>query len=440
MSTIVTTARSREYMNQLKRGGCYKFLAIASSFLVVPVMINYLGVSGYGIWSTILSILSWIIMFDLGIGNGLRNKLSEAIANNQMIDARAYIYNAYVAVILFSFVVGILFLILSQYIPWGVVLRVSIIDNDEVTLAINISMFFVLLNFILSLINQVLNALLKSQLVIFNQFLAGFFTLVFCYMLNRYTESSISLLAFFFGLSTLASNFFISVWFYSKNKYLVPNFFKIEWCKIFSLLSLGSRFLIIQLAVIVLFTTDRIIITQLLGPEYVTSYDVVFKLFSIITVIHGVITAPLWNSYSDAYHRGDYNWIRIMMKKQKAIFFCLVVLTLSLCFFAGSIIQLWVGDLPHLDRDLIISLALFVLIMTWNNVFSIFLNGISETRLQVKTATLAIIINIPLSVFIVKYFEMGAEGVVLGTSISLLIFGVLAPLEVRKIFNRLNYE
>ena len=72
-----------------------------------------------------------------------------------------------------------------------------------------------------------------------------------------------------------------------------------------SITSLGFQFFIIQIAVIVIFTTDKILITQLFGPEYVASYDVVFKLFSIITIAHGILMAPLWSAYSDAYHRND---------------------------------------------------------------------------------------------------------------------------------------
>lgn len=79
--------------------------------------------------------------------------------------------------------------------------------------------------------------------------------------------------------------------------------------------------------------------------------------------------------------------------------FCLLILSLVLPY----IIDIWVGEIPFLDWDLIIVLAVFTLVLTWNNVFAIFLNGINETRLQMKTSIVASIINIPLSVFFVKF-------------------------------------
>ena len=72
--------------------------------------------------------------------------------------------------------------------------------------------------------------------------------------------------------------------------------------------------------IFVIFTTDKILITQLFGPQHVASYDVVFKLFSVITIVHGILMAPLWSAYSDAYHRNDMEWIKKTIKNQLKIY------------------------------------------------------------------------------------------------------------------------
>lgn len=66
----------------MSRAMVYKGVSMVLSLVYVPIVLNYLGDYKYGVWASILSILSWISYFDLGIGNGLRNRLSEAIASD----------------------------------------------------------------------------------------------------------------------------------------------------------------------------------------------------------------------------------------------------------------------------------------------------------------------------------------------------------------------
>ena len=59
-------------------------LSIFLSFFVVRETLAYLGKDLYGIWSVLFSIISWITLFDSGVGNGLRNKLVISLVNNDI--------------------------------------------------------------------------------------------------------------------------------------------------------------------------------------------------------------------------------------------------------------------------------------------------------------------------------------------------------------------
>ena len=52
-------------------------------------------------------------------------------------------------------------------------------------------------------------------------------------------------------------------------------------------------------------------------------------------------------------------------------------------------------------------------------IFVNFINGVGKIRLQLITASISIIINIPLSILFVRTFGMGIEGIVLATCVSL---------------------
>ena len=56
-------------------------IGILLGLVMLRINILYLGASFYGLWVTIASISQWANIGDLGIGNGLRNELTKAIAN-----------------------------------------------------------------------------------------------------------------------------------------------------------------------------------------------------------------------------------------------------------------------------------------------------------------------------------------------------------------------
>ena len=65
--------------------------SILISFFLAPLTLGYLNEYEYGVWLTISSVLSWVYMFDIGLGNGLRNKLTEAIALGDKTLGKVYV-------------------------------------------------------------------------------------------------------------------------------------------------------------------------------------------------------------------------------------------------------------------------------------------------------------------------------------------------------------
>jgi O-antigen/teichoic acid export membrane protein len=429
MISAVSKERTRNYLRQVKGSVLYKGFAIALSFVVVPLMIRYLGQEQYGIWSTIFSVMTWLVFFDLGIGNGLRNKLAESLAKNRLFDAVGYISSGYTWIGAISLILFASLAITSVFIPWQVVFNTKSLSEETLRNSVLFAAFFVLLNFWIGLINQVFNALQKSSLVVFGQFISNALSLVIVVILLKATDASLLYLVAGYGVSMVATNLCLSYWFYAKHGELAPRL-SFQRQHLSPLLSLGLQFFTIQLAVLVIFTTDKMLITQLFGPEYVTQYDVVFKLFGAITIIHGLITAPLWSSYTDAYHREDFAWIRSTLRKQLSIFAGLVLATIALGLLAKFIIEVWIGKDVAVSTLLIINMGLFVVIAAWNNIFAYLLNGIGKIDVQLYTALIAMLINIPLAILLTKYFGFGIEGVVLGTCASLSIFALAGPIQV----------
>ena len=429
MSHAISQERTRNYISQLKGSAVFKILAVASSFFSIPLMVRYLGQEQFGIWSTLLSVMSWIVFFDLGIGNGLRNKLAESLATNQIAEAANYISSGYSLIGLVSLLLFIIITISAYFIPWQKVFNTNSVPEIILRHTILATGFFVLLNFWLSLINQVLNAVQKTSQVVLGQFISNALALIFIYILMKTTDPSLPYLAIGYGLSLVAASLILSLIFYKERGELIPRA-SLESRHVRPILSLGVQFFTIQIAYLVIFMTDKIVITQLFGPQSVTQYDVVYRLFSLITLVHGLINTPLWSSYTDAYHREDFSWIKGVLHKQFQLFGLIVIAVIVMLLVAKSIIGLWIGHDFEISTPLVISMGAFVLVSAWNNIFGSILGGINKIRLGSFYTVVTAFLNIPLSYFFAIKLGIGIAGIIIGTIVSISISAIVSPLQV----------
>lgn len=428
--------RTRNYVRQITGAVVYKAVAMVASFLAIPLMIRYLGQEQFGVWSTLLTVMSWIVFFDLGIGNGLRNKVAESLAKNERTEAANYIASGYTLIGIIALVLVVLITVATFFIPWQSIFNTRAISEETLRGTTQIATLFILLNFWLGLIGAILGAVQKTALTAMAQLISNIMALLFVFVLTKTTKASIGYLAVAYGISLVSANFLLSFWFYQLHRELRPKLY-LDKQHVQPLLSTGLQFFVIQLAVLVIFASDKMLITQFLGPQYVTQYDVVFKLFSVISFAHMLISAPLWSAYTEAFHRGDIVWIKKMLHKQMIIFGGVVLAVITLVLLAKPVIALWIGHDVVVSLSLVIAMGIFVLVSTWNNIYAMFVNGIGDIKIQLYAAIIAMMINIPLAFLFSKYLGLGLVGIVGATSVSLMLAAVVLPIQVlRCITNR----
>ncbi|MFK1742375.1 hypothetical protein ACIXBO_15220 [Bacteroides fragilis] len=102
-----------------------KMLSIIISLLLVPVTLNYLNSYEYGVWLTLSSILVWINYFDIGLGNGLRNRLTEALAIGDYEKGRIYISTTFAILLILMLTIYLLYAFLQHFISWKSILNIS---------------------------------------------------------------------------------------------------------------------------------------------------------------------------------------------------------------------------------------------------------------------------------------------------------------------------
>jgi O-antigen/teichoic acid export membrane protein len=199
-------------------------------------------------------------------------------------------------------------------------------------------------------------------------------------------------------------------------------------------MSLGIKFFIIQIAALVLFNTNNIIVTQLFGPEEVTTFNVSFKLFSVITMIFSIIAGPLWSAFTDAYAKEEFAWIKSTLSKMKKVWGLLIIFTILVLLSSPWIYKVWIGNSVMVPFALSAAMSSYVIVYIWQTIHVFFLNGIGKIKLQLYLVIFSGVINIPLAIFLGK--KLGLVGITLTSTLLFIFMGTIFSIQTRKILNK----
>lgn len=414
----------------------YKGAAVFANFLIVPLTINYLDTENYGVWLTLSSFITWFSFFDIGLGNGLRNKFSEArtIGNTKL--ARGYISAAYYTISSVSLLLFVLFIGLNYFIDWTSVFNASIELKSDLSVLMPIVVGFFCMQLVVKLIISIYLADQNHSIQVKIQFITQVLSLGIVWMLTKTSESSLLLFGTIFSALPVIILLGLNAFGFSKKyKDLKPtlSLWKKKYLK--DIMGVGVQFFIIQIAALILFSTDNFIISKLFSPKEVVPYNIAFKYFSILTMAYAMIIAPFWSSFTEAYVKKDYEWIKTSVNNIFKIWLVVPVALIVMLLISDWFYELWVGKDIIISTILSISMALFVLLSTFSSIFVSFINGVGKIRVQLITAIISMIINIPLSIFLAKTLNVGVSGVMFATCICLGYSIVLRPLQYYKIIN-----
>jgi O-antigen/teichoic acid export membrane protein len=414
-----------------------KGISIIISFMLVPMTLQYLNPIQYGLWLTLSSVIAWFTFFDIGLGNGLRNKLVESVAKGHTEQTRIYVSTTYAILSIVISMVFIVFLCVNPHLSWPTILHADPgMESELRTLALIMVTFFCL-KFVLGLLNVLLLADQKPASSNSLEVLSNLLSLFLIYILVKKTSGSLIYLGLALGVSTTSIPLLASFWYFKHEyKIITPSLKYVKLTSARELMNIGIQFFIIQIVGIVIFMTSNMVIAQLFGPQEVTSYNIAFKYFSIITIGFNIIITPFWSAFADAYHRDDIGWIKNATRRLIVLWTISVVAVVGMVVIARWVYLHWVGPSIEISLSLSIALALFVTISNWNNIFASFINGSGKIRLQLYSAIAVGLVNIPLSIVLAKYCNLGITGVVLASCACLLVSSFWAPLQYSKIVNK----
>ena len=393
-------------------------LGMLVSLLVVPVTVGYLGSERYGALMAILSMLAWVTIADLGLGNELNNLLAAAAGRDDESGAREAIASA------FWMLVGVTAIVLLaggfawRLVDWPAVFNVRTPEAvAEVGPAMGLAFLLFCLAFPLSVVDRVLISFQQGATANAWAMVGSAATLTAVLVAARTRGGMLALVAALAG-APLAVKAVTAGWlFFFRRPAFRPEWSAATRGTSARLLRHGSTFFVQQVAALVLLSTDNIIIARVLGAEQVTPYSVTWSLLGLTQVLTMAAFPYLWAAYGEALARGDDAWVvRTLGRSLVAGTAATALLLVPLTLFGQPIIRLWAGPAAVPPTALLWWMAAWYLFLAPGQMLSAFLNAMGKVRVQAWAGLLAAILNVILSVWWAR--AHGAAGVIAATVVT----------------------
>ena len=432
----VDTRSKKMYKNTAAMIGI-RGISMILTLISAPIMLHHVDRADYGVLLTLTSIVGWVGYMDIGLGNGLRNKLPEFIANNDFNSAKKIVSSCYATLAIYVALIITVFLIISPFVDWLEVLNSPTSDAKEIRELTNVVFIAFCIQFLLGLLNSILFAYqmpaFQSLFTFAGQALALIALIIQVFVFNITSvlqigavNSIIPPLVLFCGSIGL---------FRTKLRKIAPSLKYIDLKSVGGILGLGMKFFVLQMITIVLFQANSIIIARVVNPEAVVEYNLAFKSVSLLTMIFTIVITPVWSATTDAYIRNDFTWIKKTISFSQKVCIISIIIGIMMLFVSKFIYGIWLGkdaiDISYSTTGLILLYISFEMLY---KVYGTIINGTGKVFAQMILTGIIAIIYIPLALLLGS--SWGLSGVLIANVIVFAVNYIWAKMQCNKLINQ----
>lgn len=364
-----------------------KVISLCCSLLIVPVTLDYLDSEIYGIWLTMSSILYWFSFFDIGLGNGMRNYLTQAISTKDYKSGREYISTTLIILSGIALLISILTIGILPFIDINVIFNTNSILNKDLCVAMIIAIIFTSALFVVKNIGLIFVALQKYAINDFLIVTGNVVALLIIYIFTLTTDGNLLYVIIVFTATPVLVFVLASFPIFTRYPQLKPSVRHFNKRLANKIIGKGLGFFFIQItSCLVIYGGANIFIIQFCGPTHVTIYNIAFKYFHLIAIAYTIIISPLWNAYTDAYIKNDMKWINKTFLKSLKTWLLTVLLGIIMILFSPIFYFYWIGDNIKIPTSVSICVFIFICAFNLNNSVTYLLNGLNKIRIQIYTS------------------------------------------------------
>ena len=370
-----------------------KGFALILGFIAIPIYNLYFSSSQniYGIWIAVLSILSWIMTFDLGLGNGLKNNLikNDFLKVENQGKTRKLISSTY----LFTSFVSVAFLIVGLVLIWTLdisrLFKGSDISIGTLRAVMSLILLSICLEFVLKNIIYIYQAMQKQFFASIPPLLTTFLLIIFTAFIRFETfDKQLMYLSLFYLCACNLPYIFITLlmikWLISlktKSTDLQKVRFTIK-----DLMTVSIGFFIIQICFLFINASNSILISSSYGSEYTTIFEYYNKFFSMLYTGFTMISLPYWAMIAKAKAENNIVLIKKMIKRIIIYAVIFAILGIIILISMQVIFDVWINQtlVNQLKADYMVALLFYInsLLLIMIAVCTTLLNGLSAIKVQ----------------------------------------------------------
>lgn len=427
--------------NHLFMSAFYKAISGLSLFVSIPVLIHYLGQTNYGVWVLVFTLFQWVLLMDFGLSSVLKTKIPELNHSENSSLINAYIKSTYVICCFIALGIFLLFSIVFLLFDVRSLLNI-LFESSFVTKLFLLNVFFFCMNFILNthkaLFVSVHKGKFAEQSIAVNQlvFLLSLIILLFLFPELK-AESKLYLISCINGIVCIIVNVLYTLYLFKTEKFSLFTKEKTPKNYLNSIYTLGFKYMIIQVGMLFLFSSDNYILAYFFGPKEIVPYEIVTKYFQFPLMILMAGMAPLWSLFTKNYLEKNETWLKMSFRKFN-YFYAVVLIGIFFCvLIAKPIMKIWIGNNFIVPPFLLITVAIMTSLRIFTTFYSYFFNGIGNLRSYLLLLAMSVLLKIPLSYLFIK-LDFGISSVVLSSATCLMVWSIVQPIEAYKIVSNLK--
>lgn len=434
MRFTISNTRNKVLTTNILYSAILKVISLLTSLLIVPITIGYLNNEVYGIWMTISSILFWIGTFDIGLGNGMRNYLAEALSENNYELGRKYISTTLFLLTIIVFIIALVTLMPLATINFNKFFNTYAISNFDLRNALIVAVIFTLGNFVLKNIGFIFVAMQKYAVNDLLNVSGNLMSLGTIFLLTKFTAGHLIYVVFAYTATNCLVYFLASIPLFCRYPELRPSFKFFDKKLRNKIIGKGLGFFLIQItSCLVIFGAANMFITQFCGPSAVTTYNISYKFFNLLVIAYTIVIAPMWNAYTDAYVKGDMIWISKTFNRALKLWCVSVLLGWIMLLCCHVFYRIWVGDKVEVPFSVSLCTLVYVCFFNLNNCVTYLVNGLNKIRVQIITSFVFTVLYIIVVFLLGK--QLGIEGVVYSMAGSYACMALIHLYQCRLLIN-----